>query len=298
LNLKIFWKGEFPSYWDISVWTAIHGDYLFSLNKISGKRKLYINNLNNKSCFELATSANVILGFNKYSIILGRLQDARSHINLNNIIAYDYINNELLWKNKDNYLYEKYKIPNINGNGYFNIGKSFLNLDTGKVETKSNQVNSENDFFLENIKIPLKRNWYQGAIGNFLCFFDQYYSIYLTDKEMNIKKIIILENLKKVSNKITGDFSFRNNKSLQNTTLFDAVINKDYIVWINSDNNLVIYSLKENLSRIIINPNKNLDLCLGSINKKYILIYGIENYNEGSIFVVDLGDTYEYTGEK
>ncbi|WP_062239026.1 hypothetical protein [Fictibacillus sp. FJAT-27399] len=293
MSLKVVWKGSFPSYWDISRWAALRGEYLFLLIKNSGHRKLLIQSLADKRySFDIPTSANVILGFYKDSIIIGRLQDARSHINLTNLVAYNFLNKELQWRTKGNFLYEKYKIPYINQEGYFKVGKDFINLETGKITTDVKLYGSEINLS------PFKKNWFKGSIGNTLYFFDQNQSIYLTDNQINIMKSLRLENLKKVSNTIDGDFSIRSNNLLQNTNLMDALINKDKIVWVNNENNLVIYSLKDSLTRILTNPNKAYDLCLGSINEKYILIYGIKNYNAGSLLVFDLEDTNESKGKK
>jgi hypothetical protein len=282
------WSGKLPYYWDITQWSVVHEDKLCILSKQSGERSFISIDLNNMKVDKIKTTSNVILGTYKDQIILGKILDARSHLNLLNITGYKLKDFKKTWHIKESFLFEKYKVPYIKRQAQWNLGKKSIDLVTGNVSAIT-KGKSEYELVPVELNEDIDIKNFRGSIGNFYFFVDlSENKLLLLNHYTGLEKIIELNDIKQVNKSVFGDFDYQGNTSLNNSTLTSVLINSFCAVWITHDNNVAVHFFNIGKTIEIKNVFKNLDLCLNSITDKKIIIYGIKSYEEGSILIVNV----------
>jgi hypothetical protein len=288
MNIEMAWEGRLPNYWDITQWSVIWKDKLYFLNKQMGERSLLTLDLKNMELSKLRTTSNVMLGIYNELIVIGRVLDARSHITLLNVTAYNIHSFQKAWTIKEQFLFEKYRVPYINGTNPWIVGKRLIDLETGNVDAFSYEFKSNID-----LKIKQKKGFdFQGMIND-QCFYLHYSKDVISIVDLNSaqEKTIEIVDLKHVLNKgIKGKFDLGQISHTNNSTITNVLINRDCVVWITNKNNVVVHFYKIARTIEIENGFNELDLCLNSITDREVIIYGIKSYEEGSILIINLGD--------
>ncbi|WP_246943458.1 hypothetical protein [Bacillus pinisoli] len=290
MMIKLVWEGRLPNYWDITQWTIIIEDKLYILNKLSGERSLFKLDPLKIEQDKMKTTSNVILGNYSDLIILGRLLDARSHISLRNVTAYNIHTFQREWRIKEDFLFEKYRVPYFNGTKTWNVGKLQVSLATGKVDTKSS-VEDKNCYEMLIGQNDFRMFEFQGIIDNHYIYSNlSNDELYIVKPDSILEKIVKLEDLKHVNKSVFGTFQSERNNLSNDSTITSVLINSYCVVWVTNENNVIVHFYKTEKTVEIKNEFRDVDLCLNSITNKQVILYGIKSYEEGSILIINLED--------
>lgn len=314
MQIKKVWEGSLPLYWDVNQWFYIVEDEIFILSKNDDhRRKIEIVNLldlDERSV--LPSKWNSIIGFFNGNLFLCKIDDARSHLNINRLTAFNISSRTKEWGIKEGFLIEKFKTPYFNKDDlpFYYIGSNEINLNSGVFLNKKkknanwilgNGLLLKQDDSTLTCKTNLNKeiwrlesyygNWFQFEKDSQLYFLLPNNYLEVFNRDTGDKLIsIFLENIKRVSNSISGIFDIRNELSFTRTSLHDVLINEEVICWITLENELIIWSKKRKTFRKLILPKR--DWYLAEINSEHIILLDIESYEKGSIYTAKLEDVF------
>jgi hypothetical protein len=308
--IKQLWMGTFPKYWDITTWAALLSNHLVFCHRdeSTNRRVLEIVNIESSEIISIPTKYNCILGVKAQIVYLARISDARSHILIDRIGAFDIHQMLYIWENTlDSLIVEKYKLPPFSNNlmNRINIGNKILYLDDGKVAINSQSIdykwhlteslilNQENNKILCKdrsnkinwVKEGLYGNQFQGLIEGQLVFYNSQKVLSFIDvMSGEIIEVAHLSKIRSVTKHVHGQFNVRNELSFENTTYADGLINNQYIIWFSENNSLQVTRRK--IRETEEYPfNVSDQTFLSQIFNSRILFYQMENENIGSLLI-------------
>ncbi|WP_027416648.1 hypothetical protein [Aneurinibacillus terranovensis] len=307
------WEGRFPSHWDITPWFTIIGEFFVILYREDQNRhrKIQVIDLKTHASTTSETYFNTIISNHGTNLLLGRVQDARSHMQLDRVTSCKLPNLRKEWSIDHSFLLEKYKLPfrTKDNVGYVRIGNSLLDITNGEI-TEENRKRP-NSWKISRFHKLVQRaselicvesdykelwslngyygNWFQGTIGENLYFLIPNYYVVIIDRRTGKEKYKVrLENLFSVTGRIGGELEYKNILSFNNTTLFDLLVQDEKIIWVNTNKEIVLIDTRMGVTKKKKFEGKG-DICLSTISQQYVLLYEIESPEYGSLYVLKLG---------
>lgn len=309
MRFKRIWRGKFPKYWDVTNWVILLPRYVVFCHRseLTNRRTVARIEIDSGDTKTVQIIYNTILGWRNRNIFLARVSDARSHLLIDRIGAFDVNRMTFDWEISESILVEKYKLPVINENSvdWCVMGNKKIDLSHGHLSTfkqifdyrwlvdKQLSLVQRNDI-LCCIDTEGKEFWahqgffgsyFQGAIGKQIIFYTPQNEVIILDKMTGalIENVNLLE-VRSVTRRIFGNFELSNELSYENTTIADGLINESIIVWINETNAIMIENRVTKTVQSFSYPNTSIPY-LSQINKTNLLMYELEDEDYGSLLI-------------
>lgn len=308
MKITELFNGKFPPFWDLNEWFVISTEGFLMLSKEDeSRRTISIRDLGSASIVHSEKSLwNSIIGIRENLVYMGKVEDARTHLQVRNLACYNVYNRTLVWvKKKETFLLEKYKYPTVNS---FDFPFMFtdtikINLLNGELSFKSGMKEKcwpvGQDFYLyqEGNTLILKdldekicwkkknyyAHWFQVSKEGILYFLLPDNRVHMVEANSGVLiNEIILKEIKKTTGQLTiNNFEQKNNLSHDKTSVYDVIISDNSIFWINANNNLIIKN-----SHQVKEIEFQEDIYLSTANENYIVLYSVNDGVSGKLISV------------
>ncbi|CAG7644670.1 hypothetical protein PAESOLCIP111_04767 [Paenibacillus solanacearum] len=309
MKFKRIWRGMFPKYWDVTKWAILLQQHVVFChrNENTNRRTIVKIEIDNGETKTVQTIYNCILGSRNNIVFLARISDARSHLKIDGIGAFDVSYMSFRWEIDEAVLVEKYRLPIINeftGN-WCTIGNKKIDLNDGRLSIQGQLAHyrwpvdedlslvQKNDGLacVDSNGITLWEhpgyfgNYFQGTFGEQLIFFTP------LNELVNLNKItgekieeICLQQTRLTTRRIFGNFEVFNSRSFENTTIADGVLNETIVAWIDENNAFKITNRGTKTVKTISYPSESIPY-ISQISKEKLLIFELENKDYGSLVI-------------
>lgn len=309
MRFKRIWRGMFPKYWDITNWAILMQQHVVFChrNENTNRRTIVKIEIDSGETITVQTIYNSILGSRNNIVFLARISDARSHLKIDCIGAFDVSHMSFCWEIDETVLVEKYKIPTINEftGDCCAIGNKKIDLNDGHLllhrELADYRWPIDEDLSLVQKKDVLAcvgsngitlwehpsyfGSYFQGTFGEQLIFFTPLNELVILNKITGEKiEEVCLLNARLTTRRILGDFEVCNSRSFENTTIADGIVNESIVVWVDENNTFKIINRGTKIVKNFLYPNSSTPY-LSQMNKEKLLIFELENEDYGSLVI-------------
>ncbi|KIL40236.1 hypothetical protein SD70_14835 [Gordoniibacillus kamchatkensis] len=309
MKFKRIWRGMFPKYWDVTMWAILLQQHVVFChrNENTNRRIIMKIEIDSGETTTVQTIYNSILGSRNNIVFLARISDARSHLKIDRIGAFDVNYMSFRWEIDEAVIVEKYKVPTINEftGDWCTIGNKKIYLNDGRllINRKLTDCYWPVD---ENLSLVQKNDvlacvdsngitiWeyqgyfgshFQGTFGEQLIFFTPLNELVILNKLTGgkIEEICLLQ-ARLTTRRIFGNFEVFNSHSFENTTIADGVVNENIVAWIDENYAFNITNRQTKTVKTFSYPNSSIPY-LSQINKEELLIFELENEDYGSLVI-------------
>lgn len=309
MKFKRVWRGVFPKYWDVTRWAILLQQHVIFChrNENTNRRTIVKIEIDSGETITVQTIYNSILGSRNNIVFLARISDARSHLKIDRIGAFDVSYMCFRWEIDEAVLVEKYKIPTINEftGDWCTIGNKKIDLNDGHLLIHKQLVDycwpvdedlslvQKNDVLActDSNGITLWEHpgyfgsFFQGTFEEQLIFFTPLNELVILNKITGgkIEEISFLQ-ARLTTRRICGNFEVFNLHSFENTTIADGLVNETTVAWVDENNAFKITNRGTKTVNTFSYPNSCIPY-LSQINKEKFLIFELENENYGSLVI-------------
>lgn len=314
MKTKLIRNCSFPDYWDVTRWAMLLPLHVVFChrNEFDRRRTVEVIDIENGVSKSIRSVYNCILGWNDDVVILARVSDGRSHLQIDRVGSLNIRNMIFNWEQSEIILVEKYKIPLstkcvdenfVIGNKTIRLNDGYISkfrgtFDNGwKIDDFHSLVHSNK--MLTCINTDGKALWgneeyygnqFQGTINEHLVFYTAQRKVIILDKITGQKvEEIGLQNIRSTSHRIYGMYSICNDQSYDSSTIAEGLINGTFLLWVCLDNTIVVMNRLTKKTQLHSYSERTTPF-LSQINNTHVLMFVMKNENYGSLVVSTLED--------
>lgn len=295
--MRCVWNGKLPAYWSIANWALLTENYAVVLFREmeTNRRKIQVVSLGEDIVQEMGTTYNILIGATDSSVLLSKIQDARTHDQLSRFGWVRLDSCQMEWEINTSALVEKFSVPYTLDRASMTYSCGLIQLDLASGEARRRNAPKLGAWPLGDIdleqspthsglittcgkRIVWQKNdvygyQYRGAIENKLFFLLPNNELVCIDKRTgNHLWKVRLENVTS-KGRTKGTFDFYNETYARNSFIADILISRDMVVWATENEFFCILHIPTDKKTMI---KKKSNQFLVDINDKYLMILTIE----------------------